>query len=216
MSEVGRLLPLFEGDKMNILFLDLETTGTNPDVHSIIQIGAALFVEGKKVDQFKINLAPRENSITDLGALRVNKNSLSALNSKNDRKTAFIKFIDWILSLNLKYEGQLIICGHNVHFDLSFIKSTLKEYNIEGWDSVVSYRIQDTNTIGRFLINNGLLHIPKSQKGGGLEKLALALGIEVRDRNLHDALEDVKLTAEVYYELSNFVRELSGRQNTTI
>jgi len=64
---------------MNILFLDLETTGTNPDIHSIIQIGAALFVQGEKIDQFKIDLAPREGSTIDLGALKVNKHNLSTV-----------------------------------------------------------------------------------------------------------------------------------------
>lgn len=192
---------------MNILFIDTETTGVDAEKHSIIQIGAALYTNGKLVDDFEIDMRPKEGSHVALGALKVNNNSITALDSKLDRGIALKKFLDFVMGL--KYEGKLFICGHNVHFDIAFIKKLLLDFNIEEWDSVVSYRIIDTNTIGRFLLDTDVLEVPENApRGSGLKNLALALGIEVRGRKLHTALEDVKLTADVYYAMVKLVGEV--------
>lgn len=196
---------------MNILFIDTETTGVDSEKHSIIEIGAALYVDGKLVKDFRIDMKPEEGSALSLEALQVNGNTISSLESKPDRSVGLTKFMEFILDLRRHYDGKLFLCGHNVHFDLAFIKKLLRDYNIEEWDKVVSYRIIDTNTIGRFLVDTGVIHVPENvPRGTGLENLALNLGIEVRGRKLHTALEDVKLTAEVYYAMQKLVEEIAN------
>jgi DNA polymerase III epsilon subunit-like protein len=190
---------------MNILYIDTETTGIDPQNNSIIELAAILEVEGKIVDTFQETLAPKVNGNISLEALKVNKNSITKVLAFEDRQQKVLKFIDWLLRFNLS--GPLYICGHNVAFDIAFIKETLKEFNISGWDSAVSYRLIDTSTIGTFLINSGVINLSDGMpKGSSLEKLALALNIEVRGRKLHSAMGDVELTREVYQALLNKVK----------
>ena len=133
---------------MNILYIDTETTGVDPDNSSIIEIAATYEVDGKIQDEFWSKLAPKSNGVINLEALRVNKHSVTSATSLPNREANTIRFVDWILGL--KAEGPLYICGHNVNFDITLIKKALKEINIIGWDSAVSYRIIDTSTIGTF------------------------------------------------------------------
>ena len=43
---------------MNILFIDTETTGKNPERNSIIQIAAEYHEDGKKISDFNAKLTP--------------------------------------------------------------------------------------------------------------------------------------------------------------
>ena len=82
---------------MNILFLDTETTGVDPNKHSLIQIGAALFVDGKLTKKFEIDIKPEEGSAISLEALKVNGNSITALENKMERSVALKKFIEFLM-----------------------------------------------------------------------------------------------------------------------
>ena len=63
---------------MNYLCLDVETTGTNPNIHSIIQLAAIMYDKnGVVVDKF--NKSCYCQSVVILGALKVNRQRLSTI-----------------------------------------------------------------------------------------------------------------------------------------
>lgn len=215
---------------MNILFFDLETTGLDADRHGIIEIAAQLYSGTELVDTFNaavdIHCLLESGKVVALDALKVNgvtfynqekvcveRNIKSIFKSE---RAAMQAFADWLVGATLKVDGKLYVAGQNVAFDLGFIKTALKNNGIEGWDRAVSYRTIDTSDISRFLVDSGVLHIPlDAPRGGGLQRVALGLGIEVRDRKLHTALEDVKLTAEVYFAMKKRLEDLANGRKTT-
>lgn len=187
---------------MNILFLDVETTGLDPNKHSIIQIAAEYHVNGKLVTAFNKKFCTKDSTTIDLGALRVNNNNLSTIKKLRSQTTedpeqmAVTDFVNFILSLNNK--EQIIIAGENVNFDINFINALFNKYNIEGFEAVFSHRVIDTATIALFLKDVGLLKIDKL----GLSNVAKALGLTTDSSKLHDAEYDVQLTAQVYYAMA--------------
>jgi len=224
---VGWLQPfLTQGEEMNILFFDLETTGLDPKRHGIVEVAAQLYSNGELVDTF-FQAIDLEDLVTrgrkvDMSAMKVN--GITFYNQKErcvQRNINFVgkedvvlrNFADWLVGATLKVEGKTYVAGQNIGFDIGFIKQAFANHDIEGWDSAVSYRTIDTSGISRFLIDAGAIRVSDNvQAGSGLAKIALSLGIEIRDRTLHTALEDVKLTAEVYFAMKKKMEQLCQGQ----
>lgn len=190
-----------------ILFIDLETTGTDQSKHMITQIAAEYHVDGRKVDEFYVEIKAQPDATTaiSLEALKVTNQTLKeTLTVGTAEPEAVMSFVDWLLGLNT---NRMYICGHNVHFDIGFIKTVLQKYRLEKWDSIASYRMEDTCSLARTLRKCGILPEGNSSLGS----LANELGISIpKGEQLHNAATDVKVTAKVYYKLVKILRNLSG------
>jgi DNA polymerase III epsilon subunit-like protein len=84
--------------------------------------------------------------------------------------------------------------GHNVSGDIRLVKEFL--ISPGSYDKYVSYRVQDTGTVGNFLKKQG--KIPK-EISGSLGSYATHFGID--NSKAHDAKGDVKMTVAVYKEM---------------
>lgn len=195
---------------MNILFLDCETTGLDDKKHSIIEIACEHHIDGQLVSAYNrkfINHSP----ILALDALKVNKTNIDQLlkvGKECPEEKAVYEFVDYLLSLDNKY---LHVCGHNVHFDVGFIKSLLAKYSIEGWDKAVSYRHIDTWDRANMLVDNGIISLdPASPRGTSLAAIAKALGLEIDPSKLHTAVYDTNLCARVFYKMNEVLRNYRG------
>ena len=184
---------------MNILFLDTETTGLNPDEHQIIQLSARFDVDGKNIDNF--NRRIRMGGTVDLGALAVNGRNLSLLsvpaelNTPEYDVTHVVKqFIDWSVNIYKKYNG-FVASGHNLHFDMTFLKAACKRLNLTGFDNLFGHRYLDTAAIGLFLKDKGLLPLEKID----IKSLIEYFGID--NKGLHDSMFDVEASADIYYAM---------------
>lgn len=181
----------------NMLFIDLETTGTDPYKHMITEIAAEYHVNGVKVDQFfvKVRAIPEQSSFIDLEALKITNKSLKTVMTEGTSEAeSIMQFLDWVLDLQAK---DATLCGHNVHFDLSFLRATFTKYHIENWDRVVSYRLEDTCSLARTLQKVGLIKCEKVSLGS----LVHLFEIPLNGKELHGAAVDVEATAKVYYSL---------------
>ena len=184
---------------MNILFLDIETTGLNPEEHQIIQLSARFDSDGINIDNF--NKKIKMQGPVDLGALAVNGRSLfqQRLNAKfpdteYDLATSLFEFMDWSVRIYKSYEG-FIVSGHNIHFDITFLKAACKKLNLTGFDNLFGHRYLDTASIGLYLQEKGLLPLEKIS----MEKLTEFFGINKGE--LHDSMFDVDASADMYYAM---------------
>jgi len=195
---------------MNILFIDCETTGLDPDTHSIIEIACEHHKDGVCVSKFNRKFINRQ-PILALDALKVNKQNIKSLleiGKACSEDQAVYDFVDYLLSLDNK---DLHICGHNVHFDVGFVKALLKKYSIEGWDKAVSYRHIDTCDRAKMLIETGIIPLDAiGMRGAGLTNIAKALGVEVDEKLTHGAEYDTNLCARVFYKMNEVLRNHRG------
>lgn len=109
-----------------MVVLDIETTGLNPLKHSIVEIGALDF--NNSSNQFYKKCRIFKGAEIDSVALKINgynKSDLLDLNrmSLKELVTSFIEWID-------KIENRTI-AGHNVDFDINFLRESIKRYDID-------------------------------------------------------------------------------------
>ena len=92
--------------------VDLETTGLNPKIDKVIEIGAVKVVEGKVAETFSMLVNPGRNleqRVVDLTGI-------------NDAELARAPYIEMVLPRFIDFVEDLPLLGHNVQFDFSFLK----------------------------------------------------------------------------------------------
>ena len=106
--------------------IDLETTGLNPKLDRIIEIGAAKVVDGQIVDTFETLVNPGrklEERITDLTGI-------------TDGDLTDKPYIENVLPALFAFmEDELPLLGHSILFDFSFLKKAAvdRKLNFEKW-----------------------------------------------------------------------------------
>jgi DNA polymerase III alpha subunit (gram-positive type) len=178
--------------KHNLVFLDLETTGLNPEMHEIIEIGCIIArqkdrvgkgPEIEKIEEFEIKVKPRHIETADKEALRI-----CGYNEG-----------DWVFAVDLKQAlGKLaekaksgIMVGHNVAFDWVFLEKAFEETGV-----VPEFHYHKIDTIA--LAFAKLYNNPEAQK---FSLRALCELLNIKNEKAHTALSDVRATFELYKKL---------------
>ncbi|MEZ4211014.1 MAG: 3'-5' exonuclease [Candidatus Paceibacterota bacterium] len=176
--------------KHNLAFVDIETTGFDPDKHEIIELGVVLVKQvGDKGNQFEIieefefKIKPERIEDADPQALKVNGYDPSQWVFANTLKEAMTIFAD-------KTEGA-IFTAHNLTFDFSFIEHAFKKTGVE---NKMFYPKLDTISVAYAKLHDN----PQVEKFR-LQKLCEYFGIT--NERAHTALADAKATFLVYEKL---------------
>ncbi len=183
------------------ILLDTETTGIRvEDGHRIIEIGCIEMINRKLTGQsFHYYLNPERE--VDKGAFAVHGISNEFLQDKPLFHTIAQRFVDFII------DAELII--HNAPFDLSFLNHEL-QLTKQGFKSVTDYcEVLDTLSLAR------QLHVGQRNS---LDALCKRYGVDLSKRDLHGALLDANLLAQVYLAMTggqgNFFDAVSEREMT--
>lgn len=157
---------------MKLLFVDCETGGTDPERHSLLSVGVT-FGEGVEREWH----IEQPEYVVCSEALDVNGIDIRAGGVTLERMA---------LELDRGWTGPDVhLAGWNVSFDERFLRVALAPW---GWPW--ARKTLDVQSLA--LVRFGPL---------SLEETARRLGIDMEGRRLHSALEDARLTWEVYQEL---------------
>lgn len=109
-----------------MIVIDLEMSGIDPERHSILSIGAVDF--SNPGNQFYMECRLRSNATYMREALAVNgfKPRHIRDKSKPSLKSMLLEFIKWSEAIEEKTIG-----GHNVQFDIMFLKHSFRLYHIK-------------------------------------------------------------------------------------
>jgi len=171
---------------MDLCFLDVETTGLDPYRYEVIECCALVTTPDlvpvkmfhEKVEMLAIRGMPNPK------ALEINGWNPEVWDREAISKTSFCYAIREFI------EGKVII-GHNVHFDVNFIREEFNRNTTLPF--MVGHRYVDTCTLAWPLKIRGL--IPKRS----LEEICKYFKTKVQPN--HSAQTDVIATYEVYQEL---------------
>jgi DNA polymerase-3 subunit epsilon len=167
--------------KIRQVVLDTETTGLNPqEGHRIIEIGCVELVN-RRLTQNRFHVYINPDRIIDQGAIEVHGITNEFLEDKPRFEDIFEDFIAFIRG------AELII--HNAPFDVGFINHEFLLLN-NGTGSVADYsEVFDTLTYAR-----------KKHPGqrNSLDALCKRYGIDNSHRDLHGALLDAEILADVF------------------
>ena len=166
---------------MREVILDTETTGLDPKTgHRLVEIGAVELINHTPTGvNYQTYINPERD--VDAGAQEIH-------GLTNEFLKQHPKFADISLEfMNFLSDSTLVI--HNAPFDLAFINMELSRL---GMAPIYSERVIDTLVLAR-------KKFPGAQ--ANLDALCRRFGIENRHRELHGALVDAALLADVYIEL---------------
>lgn len=172
---------------MRQIALDTETTGLSVSSgHRVIEVGA-VEIQDRKITGKRFHHYLNPDRDVDDGAFEVHGISSAFLADKPsfaDIQDAFLEFI----------EGAELI-AHNASFDLGFLDNELDGTTI----------VEHSATVIDSLALARKKHFGRRNT---LNALCTRYGIDISERNLHGALLDADLLADVYLEMTGGQSEL--------
>ena len=182
---------------MRQIVLDTETTGLEPaQGHRIIEIGCVELVNRRLTDnRFHHYLNPERE--IDEGAVEVHGLTSEFLADKPVFADVVDDFIAFVR------DAEVII--HNAPFDVAFIDHELARLGAE-WGRLEDHcRVTDTLAMAR--------HMHPGQKNS-LDALCRRYGVDNSQRQLHGALLDAQILAEVYLAMTGGQADLGLEADT--
>lgn len=164
--------------------VDIETTGTDPEIDRIIQFGCAFIQDGKIISQVAMDINPGRQIPKLI-------QQLTGITNAQVKQAPYFEDVAWTITNLL---ADTIFVAHNIHFDYAFLSKELKrcgapELTIPGIDTVElaqiffpqerSYRLSDLAK------QFGLTHLRPHQADSDAEvTAALFLRIEEKIRQV--------------------------------
>ncbi|MDW8173711.1 MAG: helicase C-terminal domain-containing protein [Anaerolineae bacterium] len=156
----------------DLVALDLESTGLDIETSAIIEIGAVRFRDGVVLDEFKTFVDPECE-------LPVETTFITGIQESDLRGAPSMQRVRPLLE---RFIGDAPIVAHKADFDIAFLRR-------KGFNG--SNLVLDTLEIAPIIL--------PTLSSYGLSHLALHLGVELG--NMHRALDDAYVTANVYHRL---------------
>lgn len=172
-----------------LTFVDVETTGLDPERHEIVEIGLVLANAAtlEEIGAFSARVAPERLEDADPGALVVNGFTAEAWAGALPLRSA--------LELALPMLAGSMLAGHNVGFDRSFLSAAFQRAGMP----MPAYKYSlDTASMAWPLLRSG--RIPRLS----LDALAAYFGLT--RESPHRALADARCALEVARRLSEVTR----------
>lgn len=161
------------------IFLDIESTGFDPFRDHIIEVAAIKWQDGKRLNRFERLIRPPVPIPQEIVLLTgISDNDISSAPVFSEAKNELADFI-----------GELPIAGHNIAFDMGFLKShhlDLKNPEI------------DTVSLARILL--------RKEASYALEVLMKKYKLPLRDS--HRAMADTETAVDFFEFLLKRIREI--------
>lgn len=180
--------------ELTLAFLDVETTGLDPQKHEVIQIGIVLAKQIprdgnmgpmiEKIEEIEIKIKPERIEDAEEDALRVNGYSETEWMFAPDLKNA-MEFI------SKKLEGTVQV-SHNLTFDAAFMEKCFERVGME--NTMARYKL-DTISIAFARLYN------RPDVKYSLRYLCELF--QIKNDNAHTALADAKALYHVYKKMMN-------------
>jgi len=170
----------------NLAFIDVEVSGLSLKDGELLEIGLVLASQPdlKILEEWEVKIKPQHLETADKEALLLVGYNEKAWENALDLKTALEQFLE-------KTKGALIV-GHNVNWDLMWLRKAIEE---NGLGKKFARRSLDTISIAYAKLRDKASGI----KYFSLSNLAKYFGIEENQK--HHALSDAKTTYEVFKKL---------------
>jgi len=182
------------------IILDVETGGIDPVEQSLLTGYLQLLDDGlNQISDFTFALKNNTYRVSAT-SLDINKINLIEHDKVAESKGAIaVRLYNW-LENNLKSKELAIPIGHNVNFDLKFMKENFpycpQSVSLKKWEDYIHYRTLDTQVVARFLQMAGFI-----SKDNKCSLRDLARELNIKDTAAHTADGDVAVTLSVLKHL---------------
>lgn len=184
-----------------LLFIDTETGGVEPTECSLFSIGLIVWENGSIIFEDEVYVKDVVYKVT-AQALKINNIDISQIDESGLDKRSVIEKLKRIKK---EYFNNIImtVAGHNVGFDISFLKQLYKDSNDNFLDDF-SHRAIDTSSILQFLYFSEKLEKNISSSDDAFQYFNI--GVEKR----HTALDDCRATVSLFNKLISLEKADEG------
>lgn len=174
-----------------LVIIDFETTGMSPDYNRIIEIGAMQIEDNTITSSFSQLINPKQYIPTFITQLTGISNQMV----RNQPCAAEImpKFYDFL--------GDSIILAHNISFDKKFLIAEMKRVNLS---------ISNDYLCSLLLARRIFQESPNHKLGTLVRYLNIPMD---NNHQEHRALDDVKVTAQLWFKIKNMVEGQTSNAN---
>jgi DNA polymerase-3 subunit epsilon len=193
---------------MKILYLDIETTGLDKDIHSIIQISGIIEINGEMKEHFDLHCRP-EGEIDDQ-ALEITQKTLEELETYPDPVEAYNELIRIFGTYINKFnkEDKFIMVGQNVSFDLDFLNTFFLKHDDPYLGSYLNFRKKiDLLYLSQYCGYRGFIDVPNYK----LTTLAEYFKVPLDG---HNALNDINCTRKLLKLLDEKIKFETEKEET--
>lgn len=158
---------------------DTETTGLNPGLDSLIEIGAVKYQNGAVIDRFDELINPKRKLpyfITKLTHI-----TDEMLQDKDEEVNVTKRFLEFC-------QGSILV-AHNAEFDINFVSRSVEKYNLGTFD----FTVIDTMNLARQMYPDWRNH--------KLSTLVKNLEVDFNEDEHHRADYDSEGTAKCFYKM---------------
>lgn len=188
-----------------VIYLDVETSGIDPQKHAIVQVAWITEVDGRQTSEGNLLVQPPLEAAVDPDAMAIHGITQAELNESGVSVTSAVTTLrdDWARIIN-KYDrsDKATLCAYNLRFDFDFLRAMFERAGDTYLGSWIQFgRWLDPMYVATFAQHVGLMPRTENLK---LSTIAQALGIPNDDA--HDALADIRMTRAVIRRLTNMVK----------
>lgn len=183
-----------------LLVIDCETGGLDPIHHAIISLAAVVLEEGKPVGQLSILIADPTGAFED-EALKVNgfkKDEVLAQGVTPAR--AVVRLTEFYQEH--KMPARITLVGHNVSFDIGFLRRLYTLAGVKGFDKLYNYGGLCTKSCALLLEQAGRATFVSSS----LANVCKGLGVPLARETRHSAMEDALACAAVLEKMIEILK----------
>lgn len=176
---------------MKLLFVDTETGGLDPELHSLLSIGLVSWEHGKIKNKQEFLILDDIFRITP-DAQAINKIDYNNFIEKASTKEfVYDKILNFLFKSGFSEVEPITLAGHNVGFDIGF----LKKFFGGNYSNLFSHRSIDTASILKFMYLSGKIEKDISSSDEAFEYFGITTD------NRHTAIGDAISTAKLFNEL---------------
>ena len=198
LSRLAEFINYVPKQNNKLCFIDVETTGTDPNSCSIIQL-SGIIVDSDEEITFDYKIRPYKDCITE-EALAVTGYTREEIMDFDDSESIYKTFLELLDEYIDKYDktDKMLFIAYNANFDYQFVRKFFEFHGNPYFGSYFYFPPLDIMTIAYWeLLRRG----KKRPENFKLATVAKAFRVEVDEKKLHNSMYDIELTRKLYSQL---------------
>lgn len=182
------------------VFIDTETGGIIPGKHSLLSIGIVIWEKDYGIIDKKEFYVKNNTYVITKEAQKINKFDRIQHEAIAEDPNVIIESLITFIGKYFPKNTFFPLAGHNIQFDINFLKAFLSEHN-RSFNQYFSHRAIDTYSIYKALVLSGKIsdNINSSHDAFAYFNISVA--------NRHNALDDCIATVELFEKMLELITD---------